>query len=274
MTGLDPGLAGYLLTNRDFCAPAVAQAVAVLELPRGARILDAGTGAGGALRPLAAAAGHAGSVLGVDLNPAVVALANRHAGELAELRAADLLDVLATEEFDAIWASDVVWPGNFDDPGAVVAAMMAALRPGGTVALLSSGYYRATFLPGHARLELLVRVASFLRWRLPPDGPHHHDRHVAWLLAAGAADPDVHVFPRIGYPAAAAVTAYLEGTVWPEMRRSATERGGDVGLTDDDLARLAALTTPGSPVYVVDEPGFHVVQPAVLTTGRRRRGRT
>lgn len=266
---MDPGLASYLVSNRNFCAPTITGAVAALALPAGARVLDAGTGAGGALPVLAAAVGHTGSVLGVDLNPAVVALAAEHAGEGADLRAADLREVLATERFDAIWAGDVVWPGNFDDPGAVVEEMVAALHPGGTIALLSSGYYRATFLPGHSRLELLVRAASYLRWRLPPDGPHHHDRHLAWLLAAGAVDTAVHVLPRIGFPTEHAVTSYLEGTVWPEMTRSAAEHGRDVGLTDTDLADLTALTTPGGPRYVVDEPGYHVVQPATLTSGRR-----
>lgn len=273
MTDLDPALARYLVTNRDFCVPAVAAAVAVaaLNLQAGARVLDAGTGAGGALAPLAAAVGHSGSVLGVDLNPGVVALAADHAWGAADLRTANLRDVLTHETFDVIWASDVVWPGNFDDPGAVVTAMLGALRPGGTVALLSSGYYRATFLPGYARLELLVRAASFLRWRLPPDGRHHHDRHLAWLLAAGAVDTEVRVFPRIGHPGEPAVRAYLEGTVWPEMRQSATEHGHDVGLTGADLDQLAALTTPDVAGYVLDEPGFHVVQPAVLTTGRAPR---
>jgi hypothetical protein len=50
---LEPGLAGYLMTNRAFVAPAVAEAVASLGLRAGSRVLDAGTGAGGALPALA-----------------------------------------------------------------------------------------------------------------------------------------------------------------------------------------------------------------------------
>jgi SAM-dependent methyltransferase len=266
---LDPRLAEYLTTNRDFCAPVVAEAIAALDVPAGARVLDAGPGAGGALPLLAAAAGPGGSVLGVDLNAAAVPLAAAHAGAAAEVRAGDVLDVLGSERFDLVWASDVVWPGNFDDPGAAVAAMLAGVRPSGTVALLTSGYYRASFLPGYGRLELLVRAASFLRWRLPADGPHQHDRLLGWLLAAGAVDTAVRVLPRIGFPDEPAVRAYLTGTVWPEMRQSAAENGRDVGLTDADLADLAELTTPGGPRYVADEPGYHVVQPALLVTGRR-----
>ena len=60
MSALDPGLAGYLTSNRDFLAPAVEAAVMSLPLPPGARVLDAGTGAGGALPPLARAAGALG----------------------------------------------------------------------------------------------------------------------------------------------------------------------------------------------------------------------
>lgn len=159
-----------------------------------------------------------------------------------------------------------MWPGNFPDPAATVAALLRGVRPGGTVALLSSGYYRATFLPGHARLELLVRLASFRRWNLPADGPHHHDRALAWLLAAGATDTTVRVFPRTGFANEPAVAAYLTGTVWPELRASAAEQGREVGLTDDDLADL---TTPGDSRHAPAQPGHHIVQPAVLVTGRR-----
>jgi hypothetical protein len=43
---LDPGFAGYLMTNRAFVAPSVAEAVASLGLRAGSSVLDAGTGAG------------------------------------------------------------------------------------------------------------------------------------------------------------------------------------------------------------------------------------
>jgi SAM-dependent methyltransferase len=267
-TGLDEQTAAYLTTNRDFCAPSVAAAIDALDVPSGARVLEIGPGAGGALALLAAAAGSGGSVLAVDRDPAVAALAAAHAGDVAEVRTADALDVVADESFDLIWASDVVWPGNFADPSAAVGTLVSGLRPGGTLALLSSGYYHAMFLPGHSRLELLARLASFRRWRLPVDGPHQHDRHLAWLLATGATDTAVRVLPRVGFLDEPAVRGYLAGTVWPEIRQSVAEHGAEVGLTVDDLERLDALTTPGGPNYVVDEPGYHVVQPAVLTTGR------
>lgn len=144
----------------------------------------------------------------------------------------------------------------------------AQVRPGETVALFHSGYCRASFLPGLARLELLVRLAWFRRWRLPADGPHQHGRPPAWLLAGGAVDTTVRVFPRIGFPDEAAGRAHLEGTVRPELRASTDRHGAEVGLTETDLADVAALTTPGDPRHAPDQAGHHIVQPAVLVTGR------
>jgi len=278
---LDPGLAAYLLTNREFMAPAVAEAIGSLPLPARCRALDAGTGAGGALPPLARAVGDGGTVLGVDLNPAVVALAREYAersgvSARVTLRAVDLADVLAAasagnEGFDVIWASDVVWPGNFDHPAETVGSMARALRPGGVVALFYSHYYRATFLLGHSRLERLLRGASELRWGLPQGGPHRHERYLAWLIEAGPYDVGLTVFPRVGFPVDGdpTVRSYLESTVWPEMLQSADERGPQVGLTDDDRTDVRELLTPGSDRYILDEPGFHVVHPTILASGRR-----
>lgn len=283
---LDTRLAGYLVTNRNFLAPVVDRAIATLRLPAGAWVLDAGTGAGGALPPLARAVGAAGRVRAVDVNPAVAPLATTHADQagMADRVSVDTADLLAvldaattdpTGGFDAIWASDVVWPGNFDDPAATVAAMARALRPGGVVALYTSNYYESSFLPAYSRLERLVRAASEQRWDLPPDGPHHHNRHLAWLQAAGLDDIGLRGFPRIGFPIGgdSAVREYLEKTVWPEMLESATTCGREVGMSDAEVDELRALISPGSASYVADEPGYYVHHPTLLATGRRRGGR-
>lgn len=66
---LDARLAGYLRTNRDFMAPVVEQGVGSLGLAPGSVVMDAGTGAGGALPVLARAVGPEGHVTAVDLDP-------------------------------------------------------------------------------------------------------------------------------------------------------------------------------------------------------------
>ncbi|MEV3963351.1 class I SAM-dependent methyltransferase [Nocardia sp. NPDC050193] len=270
---LDPTFRTYLLANREFMAPLVAAAVAELGIPAGARVLDVGTGAGGALPALASTGAR---VEAIDLAPGVVALAREYANESAvaenvSVRQVDLHDVLATEGdgYDAIWAGEVIWPGNFDDPAAVTAGLAGLLKPGGTLGLFYSGYYRATFLPGYSRWERLIGAASLRRWGLPEEGPHHHDRHVGWLRATGLADIDLIVVPRTGFGTDPDVRAYLESVVWPEHLISLRECGSQVGATAEDLAGIEALLDPAGGRYVLDEPGYHLVHPGILVTGRR-----
>lgn len=280
-TTLDPAFAGYLMTNREFLTPTVERAVDELQLEPGARVLDAGTGAGGGLVALAHAVGDAGSVLGVDLHPGVLELAQEHAhrsgvAQNVELRGTDVRMVLsecaaAQASFDAIWASDLVWPGNFADPAGLVRLMAEGLASEGILALFYSNYYQSMFIPGHSRLERGLRAASELRWGLRGEGPDHYDRHVAWLCAAGLNDVRLRVIPRVAFPITAdpSARAYLETAVWPELLGSAESHGPQAGLSPADIAEARDLLTPGGPNYLLDDPGYYMVHPTLLATGRR-----
>lgn len=277
---LDTGFQDYLVTNRDFMAPAVEQAIGMLDLKAARRVLDVGTGGGGALPALARATGPDALVVGVDQHPGVIELAARHAEQAGvrskiNLIASDVADVLAEAaalggSFDAIWASDVVWPGNFADPGDLVRRFVPALAPGGVVAVFTSNYYQAMFLPGRSALERKLRTASELRWGLPQDGPHHHERHVSWLLAAGLRDVSLRVVPRVGFPLSddPTVRPYLENAVLPELLASARSHGERAGMTAAELRQAEVLLDPSGPAYVLDEPGYYVVHAALLVSGR------
>lgn len=273
---LSPRLLSYLLTNRAFVAPAVGEAVACLDLPAGARILDVGTGGGGGAVALARAADGV-TVQGIDLDERVIPLAVQHAAaegvaDRVDFQARDMREVAASgARFDAIWASDAIWPGHVDDPALVVRELVAALNSDGILALFTSNYYQSMFLPGRSRLQRKLRHASELRWDLPTDGPDHYERHVAWLVAAGLREVSLHVIPRVAYPLDRDPTArpYLERTVWPELLEAAALRGHDAGLSAEELAEVRELLTPGGPRYVLDEPGHYLVHPTLLVTGRR-----
>lgn len=266
MERLDPRLEAYLQTNRAFMAPAVELAIASLQLTQASQILDAGTGGGGALAPLVRASAADTTVLGIDLNPGVISMAAEHAekngvSERVELSVGDLRDLLtesanADGTFDAIWASDVVWPGNFKKPLDVVRKMAAALKSDGTLALFYSNYYQAMFLPGHSRLERQLRTASELRWGLPGAGPTHSERHVEWLILAGLNDVDVRIFPRVGFPVDSdpTVRPYLEQTVFPELLESARSCGSEAGMSATDIADAEELLSPESARYLPSSP--------------------
>ncbi|MEU3271210.1 class I SAM-dependent methyltransferase [Saccharomonospora sp. NPDC006951] len=284
-TGAGPDTSGYLeylRTNRDFTAPAVAAAVSAITpgtRGRPLRVLDAGTGAGGALPELAGmvrAAG-GGTVVAVDADPRAVEAARKLVGQrrldqVSEVRVADLRAVAAEaaetgDGFDVIWSADVVWPATFADPSAVVRALAAALNPGGTLALFTTNYYQSMFLPGHSRLERLIRTASELTWGLPDDGPSHYERLGAWLREAGLGGVSVRVFPLAASATQPAARAFLERITWPEMRHAAASHGRGAGMSEADVARAEELLDPRSPAWVGAGQDAFVVQPTLLWTG-------
>lgn len=272
-----------LTTFRDFIAPAVEHAIMSLELASGARVLDVGTGGGGALPPLARAGGATGSVLAIDEHQAILALASDYAeqagiADRVTFQLGDLTGTLADaaavpeNAFDAIWASDVIYPVYFDEPADIVRQMAQALRPGGVIALFYPNYYRATYLPGHSLLERRLWTALELSAGTPVDGPRHRERYLSWLLAADLDDVNLKMFPRVcsSVHADPTVRPYLE-LKWPGARQLLITHGAAAGFSAADVDELQRLLTPGDPNYILDEPGYFAVLPATLATGRRSR---
>ncbi|MET8570283.1 methyltransferase domain-containing protein [Streptomyces sp. NPDC004783] len=115
--------------------PAFAAAVAELGLRPGDRVLDAGCGTGRALRPLRAAVGPSGTVLGADLTPAMLRAAVR-AGRDREGRLL-LADVAALPlragSLDAVFAAGLI--AHLPDPAANLRELARVVRPGGVLAL-------------------------------------------------------------------------------------------------------------------------------------------
>ncbi|MFF8264429.1 class I SAM-dependent methyltransferase [Streptomyces virginiae] len=115
--------------------PAFATAVAEFGLRRGDRVLDAGCGTGRALGALRAAVGPAGTVLGVDLTPQMLAAAQR-AGRAAEgfLMLADVARLpLRDEALDAVFAAGLI--AHLPDPAANLRELSRVVRPSGRLAL-------------------------------------------------------------------------------------------------------------------------------------------
>ncbi|MEC4571043.1 class I SAM-dependent methyltransferase [Streptomyces virginiae] len=115
--------------------PAFATAVAEFGLRPGDRVLDAGCGTGRALGALRAAVGPAGTVLGVDLTPQMLAAAQR-AGRAAEgvLLLADVARLpLRDGALDAVFAAGLI--AHLPDPAANLRELSRVVRPGGRLAL-------------------------------------------------------------------------------------------------------------------------------------------
>ncbi|MET7901436.1 methyltransferase domain-containing protein [Streptomyces sp. NPDC005336] len=154
--------------------PAYAAAVADLGLRPGDTVLDAGCGRGRALPALREAVGPEGTVLGVDLTPAMLEAAVRagRAGSAA-LALADVARLpLRDGCLDAVFAAGLI--SHLAEPGAGLREMARVARPGGRLALFHpvgraalAARHGRPITPGDLRAEPRLRpLLARSGWRL------------------------------------------------------------------------------------------------------------
>jgi SAM-dependent methyltransferase len=115
--------------------PAYAAAVAALNLPRGASVLDAGCGTGRALSALREAVGREGTVLGADLTPAMLEEAVRKGRDRdATLVITDVSRLpLGDGRLDAVFGAGLI--SHLPGPESGLRELARTVRPEGQLAL-------------------------------------------------------------------------------------------------------------------------------------------
>lgn len=109
----------------------------------GERILEIGFGTGHAVVEIAAALSDAGRVVGVDISPGMLRVAERRVregslGNRIELRIADATELpFAPESFDAAFASFTIELFSAAEIPTVLAEVSRVLRPGGRIGVVS-----------------------------------------------------------------------------------------------------------------------------------------
>ncbi|MGW0466644.1 class I SAM-dependent methyltransferase [Streptomyces sp. NPDC003027] len=172
--------------------PAYAAAVADLGLRPGDTVLDAGCGTGRALSPLRAAVSPAGTVLGADLTPEMLAEAVRAGRDaVAALLLTDVTRLpLRDGALDAVFGAGLL--SHLPDPAENLRELARVVRPGGRLALFHP-IGRAALAARHGRqlTEEDLRAEPNLRpllarsgWRLTA----YVDRDDRYLALAVRAD--------------------------------------------------------------------------------------
>ncbi|HEX3244088.1 MAG TPA: class I SAM-dependent methyltransferase [Chloroflexota bacterium] len=115
--------------------PRFAAAIAELSIPLGSSVLDAGCGTGRALPFLRSALGDDGSVIGVDLTPAMLREAIRLGRRaIADLLVADVMRLpFRTGQFDVVFAAGVV--PHLADPLSGLTELARVTPSGGALAI-------------------------------------------------------------------------------------------------------------------------------------------
>ncbi len=174
--------------------PTTEQLLRTAGLRPGMRVLDAGCGGGDVTLRIAALVGaQGGEVVGIDLDPAVLRLAQR---EAENLKLPATFRHLAAEELDEDEAYDFVYAryllSHLRQPEQALEAMVRALRPGGRLAV------EDVFFPGHVchpanaafdRYLELYQAAARTKGADPTIGP----RLMSMALDAGLVDVRVEL---------------------------------------------------------------------------------
>jgi ubiquinone/menaquinone biosynthesis C-methylase UbiE len=146
-------------------------------VPEGARCLDAGCGGGDVALELAARAGSAGRVVGVDFDEEKLALARAEAvvtGSSVEYRRADVTTDDLGAGFDVVYTRFLLT--HLLDPAAACDRLRGALRPGGAVVV-----------------EDIDFSGSFSH----PDNPAYRRYCEVYVATARARGVDPHIGPRL-----------------------------------------------------------------------------
>lgn len=254
--GSSEGESVRLLRQADELTPANRMLLDRTGLRAGHSAVDLGCGPRGALELLAARVSPGGRVVGVDADPAHVAMAAGFAAERGlhgvEVVAADARCTgLPSGSFDLVHTRTLLI--NVPEPVRVVAEMVRLARPGGEVASLEPDCEYELCYPSHPAITRLREIFPVVFARNGAD-PHIGRRVPELFRQAGLADVGVEATVQV-FP-----TGHSRRTILPDlvqsMRSQVVELGlaGGAELDELDAAARAHLDDPHT--VVMSHPFF------------------
>lgn len=227
--------ADYDNVGVSFFQPIAAGLVSAVGAAPGHRALDVGCGNGVSSRALAAAVAPTGSLVGLDLSPAMVEKARSSlvGGPVdAAFLVGDARDpALPQRSFDVVVASLVVF--FLPDPAAAVSRWVRLVAPGGRIGLSTFG--RSS--PAWQALEGQLRefMPAMDPRMMGPQSPFASDGGMASLLAAGGAHEVYSSSHRMEF-------AFESFEQWLTFSRSVGQRAAWERMTEEDRLRVLERT--------------------------------
>jgi SAM-dependent methyltransferase len=233
-----------------------------LDLSPRARVLDAGSGDGFYSQLLSSRLGPRSQIIALDLNLSLLATARNLAPNVQRC-VGDLECLgLAPARFDVVWLCRSMQSAT--NPLGRLAALVPMLRPGGKLIVVENDTAHYPILPLPAEFEHRLRDARmrYERSRCPDRAARERYKaasHLAhWLHELSLAGLSVHTYLTEDLaPLDPAVEAYWR--LFLEWDAHHLEPF----LSPEDAAQYCATFDPGSPGYLLSQPGCYCLE---LTT--------
>ncbi len=247
--GDSPPEISHLLAQAEFLGPDAADLLDRTGVAPGASVIDIGCGVLGVLPQLRARVGDGGRVVGLDIEPRLLAVASqlsaRHGLAVQTVQADAASTGLPPDSFDLVHERMLLL--NVTSPQDVVAEMTRLTRPGGIVALQEPDSAAWAIDPPDPARDLLLTEVTDVYPRTGRD--FRTGRRAARLLRdAGLQDVQVRVLARLTKPGEFFHTFLLTLAVL---------------MRDEILA--AGRLTPGQLDSCTAELRAHLRQPGTLT---------
>jgi ubiquinone/menaquinone biosynthesis C-methylase UbiE len=199
--GDSPPEIGHLLAQAEFLGPDAADLLDSIGVAPGASVIDIGCGVLGILPQLRSRVGEAGRVVGLDVEPRLLAVASqlsaRHGLAVETVRADAARTGLPPDSFDLVHERMLLL--NVTSPQDVVAEMTRLARRSGIVALQEPDSAAWVIDPPHPAWDLLLTEVTDVYPRTGRD--FHTGRRAARLLRdAGLQDVQARVLGRLTAP--------------------------------------------------------------------------
>ena len=199
--GDSPPEISHLLAQAEFLGPDAADLLDRIGVARGASVIDIGCGVLGILPQLRSRVGDGGRLVGLDIEPRLLAVAGQlstqHGLAIETVQADAASTGLPCDSFDLVHERMLLL--NVTGPQDIVAEMTRLARPGGVVAVQEPDSAAWVIDPPHPAWQLLLTEVFDVYPRTGRD--FHTGRRAARLLRdAGLRDVQVRVLARVTAP--------------------------------------------------------------------------
>lgn len=230
------------------------------RVQKGDRVLDVACGTGALTLPAAEIAGHSGSVVGLDANPEMLAVARRKSGQIEWLEGTAEALPLPDNGFDVVVSQFGFM--FFKDKPKALAEMMRVLRPGGRLAVAVCDAVENS--PGYGTFALLLdrlfgkEVGDAFR---APFSLGNAGRLHEICNEAGIADAEVvRRNGKVRFKSIDALVSTERACVWT--------LGGV--LTDEQFERLLQESETALKPFVIDSGTIEFDMPSLIIRAQKR----